>query len=208
MDDDSTFDSFAPVVGRGFVEHSVQQPVQPRMHFLLALARSTCAHTDSAVSTDAGGRRGGGGGGARYTLSQNFTAAHDRHNVCRLLIVGRHARETSIISKTKKKKSHESIVTAEKVSFFYAVVRLRPRIFRHNRPRYIKMHEDDNFLNHSRQGTITSFLFRVTLLIFDLDWYSFFRTRLRINISYMQVCCLSYARMIRAWCLNERENVF
>lgn len=147
MDDDSTFDSFVPVVGRGFVEHSVQQPVQPRMHFLLAPARNTCAHTDSAVLTDADGREGGGG--ARYTLSQNFTAAHDRHNVCRLLIVGRHARGTSIISETKKK-SHESIVIAEKVSFFYAVVRLRPRIFRHNRPRYIKMHKDDNFLNHSQ----------------------------------------------------------
>lgn len=78
--------------------------------FSLPCHAGTCAHTDSAVLTDTRDR-------ARYTLSQNFTST-TRHTTdyigCRLLIVGRHARRTSIISKTKKK-SHESIVTAEKV---------------------------------------------------------------------------------------------
>lgn len=139
--DDSTFDSFAPAVGRGFVEQRCATTGATANALSSRSRAGTCVHTDSAVLTD-----------GRYTRSHKISpchailrraasrrvaprhamqchaAAHDRHNAHRLLIIVRRhdARKTSIISKTKK--SHESIVTAEKViRFFRAVIRQRPR---------------------------------------------------------------------------------
>lgn len=101
----------------------MQQPVQPRMHFLLAPVRGTCAHTDSAVLTD-----------GRYTRSHKISplpcraAAHDRHNARPPTYCQAPRRPKDIDYIEDDKKSHESIVTAEKViRFFRAVVRQRPR---------------------------------------------------------------------------------
>lgn len=189
-DDSTTFDSFAPAVGRGFVEHSVQQPVQPRMHFLLApVCGHVCAHRFGGFN-----RRGR----ARYKLSQNFTAK-PRHTTGTMyaayLLSGatRDAWRTSIISKTENKVSWFNCVTAEKVipvSFFYAVVRQRPRIFRaYNRPRYVKMHkDDDNSAVRNREDFL--FIRIIILSILDLDRYNIFSPsnweRLRTNISYCE----------------------
>lgn len=160
---DSTFDSFAPVVGRGFVEQRCATTGATANALSSRSCADTCVHTDSAVLTD-----------GRYTRSHKISpchatlcaaplratpchaAAHDRHNTRRLLIIGRHdARKTSIILKIKKK-SHESIVTAEKViRFLRAVVRQRPQFSTGNQPRYVKMHK-----NNSDILPLTSFSFK------------------------------------------------
>lgn len=116
----STFDSFASAVSRGFVEQSVQQPVQPRMHFLLAapVREHVCAH-----------RFGGFNRRACYTLSQNFTATHDRTRArarairaAYLLSGATTPRKTSIISKTQKKISRVNCYRAgRKLSVSFAL---------------------------------------------------------------------------------------
>lgn len=134
----------------------MQQPVQPRMHFLLAAVHAgTCVHTDSAALTD-----------RRCTLSQNFTAAFmpryatprnatPRHatpsRVARLLY-NAHAAHLLLAPRRperhrlyrRRKKSHESIVTGERESYWALsrartpVVKATPTVFRVNQPRYVK----------------------------------------------------------------------
>lgn len=109
--DYSTFDSFAPAMGRGFVEHSVQQPVQPRMHFLLASVPCghVCAHRFGGFNRHARPR-------ALHALTKFHlhAAAHDRLQ-CMPPTYCRAPREKDIDYIEDKKKSHESIVIAEKV---------------------------------------------------------------------------------------------
>jgi len=145
------------MVGRGFVEQRCATTGATANALSSRSRAGTCVHTDSAVLTD-----------GRYTRSHKISPCHatlcaaPRHTTDtihrRLLIVGRHdARKTSIISKTKKKKSHESIVIAEKVvRFFRAVVRKRPQFSTGNQPPLCK----NTHKNNSDSLPLTSFSFK------------------------------------------------
>lgn len=141
------------------------KPVQPRMHFLLAPAcAGTCAHTDSAVLTDAGAR-------SLHARRSHKISPAARHNVCMPPTYcraprERDARRTSIISKTRKKKSHESQLCyrGESYSRFFLLCKTTPTVFRYNRPCYVKMHKDNIIIlpfttERERGGGVAFFLF-------------------------------------------------
>jgi len=130
--DDSTFDSFAPAVGRGFVE----QRCATTGATANALSSRSCARErvctqilQTAVLTD-----------ERYTRSHKISSCHatlcratprrgTRPAQCTPPTYCRAPRRPKDIDYIEdEKKSHESIVTTEKViRLFHAVVRQRPR---------------------------------------------------------------------------------
>jgi len=63
--DDSTFDSFAPAVGRGFVEQRCATTGATANALSSHSRAGTCVHTDSAVLTD-----------GRYTRSHKISPCH------------------------------------------------------------------------------------------------------------------------------------
>lgn len=172
----------------------------------------TCAHTDSAVLTDAG---------ARVTSSHKISppSRGTRPAQCMPPTYCRAPRETleghRLYRRQKKKVSWVNCVTAEKVipvSFFYAVVRQRPRIFRaYNRPRYVKMHkDDDNSAVRNREDFL--FIRIIILSIFDLDRYNLFSpSNRKIEKKYFimrvrSLSCLSYANNLNRdiWLMKEK----
>lgn len=124
--DDSTFDSFAPAVGRGFVEQRCATTGATANALSSRSRAGTCMHTDLVVLTD-----------ERYTRSHKISPcrATPRHTTgtmpptyCR---APRRPKDIDYIEDEKKSLSLEAIVTAEKViQFLWRCRKTTPTVFR------------------------------------------------------------------------------